>query len=97
MTLCYPAMLYLILNIIFVILKAFSSKFQIGAFVLNLIILVVWVYLLNYLCSKGYTTFSWIIVLLPYLFIAIFLGYGFVSSEEIKNNLLYGIEPEVNF
>ena len=97
MNLCYPAMLYLILNIIFVVLKGFSTEFQIGAFVLNLILLVVWVYLLNFLCAKGYTTISWIIVLIPYIFIALFLGYGIVSFEEIKNNLLYGLEPEVNF
>jgi hypothetical protein len=97
MNLCIPAMLYLIIYIIIEIFKGFSVQFQIGAFVLNLIIMLVWVYLLNYLCSKGYTTFSWIIFLLPYIFIAIFLGYGFVSLEEIKSNLLYGIEPEVNF
>ena len=50
MNLCVPAMLYLIIYIIIEIFKGFSVQFQIGAFVLNLIIMLVWVYLLNYLC-----------------------------------------------
>ena len=69
MTLCNPAMLYLILSII-VILMGFSAQVQVGVFVVKLIWMVVWVYILNLLCSKGYTTVSWVLVLLPFILIA---------------------------
>jgi hypothetical protein len=69
MTLCNPAMLYLILSII-AILMGFSAQVQVGVFVVKLIWMVVWVYILNLLCSKGYTTVSWVLVLLPFILIA---------------------------
>ena len=69
MALCNPAMLYLILSII-VILMGFSAQVQVGVFVVKLIWMVVWVYILNLLCSKGYTTVSWVLVLLPFILIA---------------------------
>ena len=69
MTLCNPAMLYLILSII-VILMGFSAQVQVGVYVVKLIWMVVWVYILNLLCSKGYTTVSWVLVLLPFILIA---------------------------
>jgi hypothetical protein len=69
MTLCNPAMLYLILSII-TILMGLSAQVQVGVFVVKLIWMVVWVYILNLLCSKGYTTVSWVLVLLPFILIA---------------------------
>jgi len=72
MTLCNPAMLYLILSII-AILVGFSAQLNIGVFIVKLIWMIVWVYILNFLCSKGYTTVSWILVLLPFILIA-FMG-----------------------
>ena len=69
MNLCVPAMLYLLLSII-TILMGFSEQFQLGIFVVKLIWMVVWVYILNLLCSKGYTTVSWVLVLLPFILIA---------------------------
>ena len=69
MNLCVPAMLYLLLSII-TILMGFHEQFQLGIFVVKLIWMVVWVYILNLLCSKGYTTVSWVLVLLPFILIA---------------------------
>ena len=47
-----------------------SAQVQVGVFVVKLIWMVVWVYILNLLCSKGYTTVSWVLVLLPFILIA---------------------------
>ena len=69
MTLCNPAMLYLILSII-VILMGFSAQVNAGLFIVKIIMMLVWVYILNFLCSKGYTTVSWVLVLLPFILIA---------------------------
>ncbi len=69
MNLCNPAMLYLILSII-TILMGYSAQVQFSVYVVKLIWMVVWVYILNLLCSKGYTTVSWVLVLLPFILIA---------------------------
>jgi hypothetical protein len=69
MTLCNPAMLYLILSII-TILMGISAQVQVSVYIVKLIWMVVWVYILNLLCSKGYTTVSWVLVLLPFILIA---------------------------
>ena len=69
MALCNPAMLYLILSII-TILMGISAQVQVSVFVVKIIWMVVWVYILNLLCSKGYTTVSWVLVLLPFILIA---------------------------
>ena len=94
MTLCNPAMLYLVLSVI-VILMGFSAQLNIGVFIVKLIWMIVWVYILNFLCSKGYTSVSWVLVLLPFILIA-FMALmllevtrrlsGKTYHEFIKNN-----------
>ena len=48
MALCNPAMLYLILSII-TILMGISAQVQVSVFVVKIIWMVVWVYILNLL------------------------------------------------
>ena len=86
MTLCNPAMLYLILSII-VILMGLSAQVQVGVFVVKLIWMVVWVYILNLLCSKGYTTVSWVLVLLPFILIAFMTLLMLEVSRRLENKV----------
>ena len=67
--LCSPAHLYFVLSIIAVII-AFFNKFSAMAIAAKMLWIVLWTYLLNFLCKKGLSTVSWILVLMP--FIAIF-------------------------
>ena len=69
MALCNPAILYLILSII-IILMGISAKVQVSKYVMKLIWIVVLFYVLKFLFSKGYTTVYWILVLLPFILIA---------------------------
>jgi hypothetical protein len=42
----------------------------------------VWTFLLGWLCNKGFKTLSWVLVLLPYIFIALgMLGIYAFSHE----------------
>jgi heme exporter protein D len=49
-------------------------KFQPLSIVLKFIFIMLWTYLLNFLCSKGYSVVSWVLVLLPIItFVSIIL------------------------
>ena len=65
-TLCTPAHLYLVLSIITVIV-AFFNQFSAMAIVIKMIWIFLWTYLLNCLCKKGFSTISWILVLIPFV------------------------------
>ena len=69
MNLCTPALFYLILSII-AILIGYKTNLQFNIFIIKIIWMIVWVYLLNLLCSTGHTTISWILVLIPFILIA---------------------------
>lgn len=82
--LCDPAMLYLILSVMGLILlgtqntSGSSGAYCMGkyecdkvnkptAFAFQLFYILFWTWLLNFLCKKGYSRVSWIIVLFPFL------------------------------
>ena len=65
---CTPAMLYFLIS---VIALAYTTvmKFNLMSLVFNGISIIFWSWLLNYLCKKGYSVLSWIILFLPFFFI----------------------------
>jgi energy-coupling factor transporter transmembrane protein EcfT len=63
---CTPAQLYLILAGIS-LLTAFFNDFQVITLVVNGIFVLIWGWILNWLCSKGLKAISWILVLLPFI------------------------------
>jgi hypothetical protein len=78
---CTPAQLYLILGAIGII-SAFFKKFSIETLLTNALFLVIWAWVLNWLCSKGFKAISWILVLLP--FIMAFITYFFIKDVMVK-------------
>ena len=68
MSICPPALLYLILSI-FSILFAFSMNVVPMLILSKLFFALLWTWFLNFLCVKGYKTVSWILVLLPFIII----------------------------
>jgi hypothetical protein len=65
-SLCNPAKLYAILVSITLIL-ALGNGIPIIAVGIKLIFAFIWTAVLNYICDKGYTWFSWALVLLPFV------------------------------
>jgi len=84
---CTPAQLYLILGVIGII-SAFFNKFSIETLLTKALFLVIWAWVLNWLCSKGFTAISWILVLLP--FIMVFFMFLFVKDVVRKEGFLGG-------
>ena len=81
---CTPAQLYLILGAISIISAAFK-KFSIETLLTNALFLVIWAWVLNWLCSKGFTAISWILVLLP--FILVLFMFLFIKDVARKEGL----------
>jgi uncharacterized membrane protein YiaA len=63
--------------------KAHSNCNNKVFFMFKLIYIAIWVFILQKLCSKGYSTISWIIVLLPIL--GMFILTGLLMLFLLKN------------
>ena len=82
---CSPAQLYLVIGTIGIIV-GFFIHFKLETLLTKALFLVLWAWVLNWLCSKGYKAISWILVLLPYILIAfMFLFVKDVMKEGAAN------------
>ena len=61
---CTPAQLYLILAGIS-LLAAFLQNFRVTTLFVSGIFVVLWAWILNWICRSGVPTISWVLVLLP--------------------------------
>ena len=68
--LCTPAKIYFAIAVIAAIIALFNGASIMFAF-MKLVFAFIWTFLLGWLCSKGYTTISWFLVLLPYIVIVL--------------------------
>lgn len=68
--LCTPAWVYLFISV-FALL--WNMSFSIRSALLQLLLIGIWTYVLDFVCKKGYTWVSWVLVLAPYVFAALVL------------------------
>ena len=87
-TICFPALLYLIIAIILIPVLIFTKLTTISEGIINFLINLLWTWLLNYLCNKKYITLSWILFFVPLILTIISL---------IILRKLYSIEKDNNF
>jgi len=88
--LCIPAMVYLILIIIGIILFIVSitlnpeaiSLFILISFMIGLFIKIIWLWLLNFMCMKNQEGVAWFLFFLPYIILGIFI---YIASNHIDN------------
>jgi len=69
MKLCTPAIVYLVLAIIGLVLN--FMKFSLLSGLIHIAFVFIYTFILNWICSKGYSWVSWLLVILPYVFIAL--------------------------
>ena len=65
---CNPAKLYLVVSAILLVFAVFK-KMSAGTFIVKGAFILLWTFLLNWLCSKGFGNVAWVIVLLPFVFL----------------------------
>ncbi len=64
--LCTPAMIYFILSFFYLLISSFTS-FNVINVISKIFFILVWSWILNFLCSSGYSIISWLLVLLPFV------------------------------
>ena len=89
---CTPAQLYFLLGVI-TIISSLTMRMSITQRGINIIILLVWTFILNFICTKGWNSLSWFLVLFPYILLLGSLillrvlmkeGFGSCGKEEKK-------------
>jgi hypothetical protein len=94
--LCTPAYLYLVVSVVTVIvialqnfgndnvycLGAFTcrSNNKVTIFVMKMIYILLWTWLLNFMCKSGYETVSWLLVLIPYVLMFLLIALMFITT-----------------
>jgi ABC-type uncharacterized transport system permease subunit len=68
--LCLPAKVYFAIALFAIVVALFNNMPLLASFV-KLVFAFIWTFVLNWLCSKGYTSISWFLVLLPYIIIVL--------------------------
>ena len=63
---CTPAKIYFALAVLSCIVALFH-KIKFLAVFTKLVFAFIWTFILNWLCSKGYKTISWVLLLIPYI------------------------------
>lgn len=86
---CTPAKLYAILTM-FSITGSIYSGASLFQTMLSIIGGALWLFLLNWLCGKGFTWLSWFLVMFPFIIlfgalIAMIFMVGKMESEKKKN------------
>ena len=101
--LCPPALIYVIFSLTQIIIDTYLQLYS-TAFV-KIIIMIIFTILLNLLCAQGMSVISWIIVMIPFIFMSVIVAavlflFG-TEPQEIEEpsniktgNLIYSSGPE---
>ncbi len=90
MNLCAPAFVYLILSII-AIASMFSMEMSLLTIAFKVIFVILWTFILNLICQKGYVAVSWILVVLPYI---LGIAVMFMIWDAIRKNEHFSGPPQ---
>ena len=72
MSLCSPALLYLIIALM-AIVSMIYSKTDMQTVAMKGLFVIIYTWFLNFLCSKGHEGISWFLVILPFVVMALFI------------------------
>ena len=72
MSLCSPALLYLIIALM-AIVSMIYSKTDMQTVAMKGLFVIIYTWFLNFLCSKGHEGISWFLVILPFIVMALFI------------------------
>jgi hypothetical protein len=72
MSLCSPALLYLIIALM-AIISMIYSKTNMQTVAMKGLFVIIYTWFLNFLCSQGHEGISWFLVILPFIVMALFI------------------------
>jgi len=79
---CTPAQLYVILTALSVIALVIQKQFM--SIPIKLVFALIYTFLLNWLCDKGWTNLSWVLVILPFISMLIVVAVFLYSGVRTK-------------
>lgn len=79
--LCAPAKIYFAIAVIATIIALLNGVHMMYAF-WKMVFAFIWTFVLGFLCNKGYTSISWLLVLLPYILIGLAMFNIYQVTEE---------------
>ena len=85
MDFCWPAKIYLVI-LILTILFGIYQNFSAAVLFIKTIFGLIWLWLLNTLCSLGYESVSWVLLLLPYVFIILVTATAIEVINVLRTN-----------
>ena len=93
MSLCSPALLYLIIAVISIVSMIFS-KVDMQTIAMKGLFVIIYTWFLNFLCSKGHEGISWFLVILPFVVMALaiiavsnIIGGKLAQHKEMYSNV----------
>ena len=86
--LCSPALLYLVLSIIAIILMI-VNRMQPLSIVVKALFIVIWTWFLNFLCKHNHEGISWFLVILPMVLMLVMfaLSYETILFMNLKREI----------
>jgi hypothetical protein len=97
-SLCTPALIFFIISVLSLFMMLFDNlenthHYCFGnvscnvantstIFIVEILFLIFWTWVLDFICSRGYTNFAWFILLFPYILLLALLLFG---AAEIRN------------
>ena len=87
---CLPAKIYLAILVISIVFAVFQG-ITLPLLLLKTVFGFIWMWILNWICSKGYTNLSWVLLLLPYVLMFIIIA----TTVEVVNILKADKTPVV--
>ena len=83
MKLCPPAIVYLVLSVIALI---FNFTYSIKSALIHIVFIGLWTVVLNYICKKGFVWVSWMLVIIPYVFMALvtLIAVEFIALSDLQ-------------
>jgi hypothetical protein len=93
--LCTPAKIYFAIAVIACVVALVGGLGIIAVF-MKLVFAFIWTFILAWLCSKGYKSLSWFLVLLPYIIILLGL-VGLMRLTSSQRNMLNSIKLQGPF
>jgi hypothetical protein len=79
MNLCAPAILYLAISLLAIVYFIFTESYNILFYVFNILMILLWTWILNVICGAGYKWVSWVLVLFPFIILFLLLFVDFVA------------------
>lgn len=94
--LCTPSLVYFVISIIALAISMMQNmgnknKYSLGSFscrvpstvavfIVKVIYVLFWTWILNLICRDGYTSISWLLVLLPFILLFVIMGLIMINK-----------------